>query len=188
MPSIHAPGGDYLQRETEKINFIKNYKFTIAFENSTSPGYTTEKLWQPMLSGSVPVYWGNPEVDRMFNTRSFVNVHELVAPPAGLWRGEFVPRFYDPEDITHRWTLGNRAVRKANGLIRARNMKRWRRADLQAAVDRIVELDRDPEAYARMLGEPWLPGNRAPDMSAYWNRWREIFTQGLAGRRPRRQR
>jgi len=183
IPSIHAPGGDYLQREKEKINFIKNYKFTIAFENSTSPGYTTEKLWQPMFSGSVPIYWGNPEVGRLFNTRSFVNVHELVPPPTGLWRGDFIPRFYDPDDITDRWTLGNRAVRKLNGLIRAWNMKRWRRADMQAVVDRIVELDRDPEAYARLLAEPWLPGNRAPDMSAYWSRWREIFARGRAARR-----
>jgi hypothetical protein len=53
-------------------------------------------------------------------------------------------------------------------------------------VDRIVELDRNPDACARLLSEPWLPGNQVPDMSGYWNRWREIFTQGLDGRRGHR--
>jgi len=119
----------------------------------------------------------------MFNMSSFINVHELVRPPAGLWRGELVPRFHNPNDIANRWTVANRAVRKVNGLVRSRNMERWRRADLQAVVDRIVELNRDPDAYVQVLGEPWLPGNRVPDMSGYRNRWREIFAQGLDGRR-----
>ncbi len=183
MPGFDREGDDYLQRENNKKEFVRRYKFTIAFENSTSLGYTTEKLWQPMLSSSIPIYWGNPQVGKMFNTCSFINVHELVSPPAGLCRGEFTPRFHDPKDIANRWTLANRAVRKVNGLIRARNMELWRRADLQAVVDRIVELDRNADAYARVLGEPWLPGNRVPDMSGYWNRWREIFAKGLDGRR-----
>jgi len=55
------------------INFQKAYKFTIAFENSTYPGYTTEKIYHPMLAESIPIYWGNPEVGRDFNTKSFVN-------------------------------------------------------------------------------------------------------------------
>jgi hypothetical protein len=59
-----------------KLEFIKDYKFVIAFENSSHPGYTTEKLFQPMLVNSIPVYWGNPIVGRDFNTRSFVNFHD----------------------------------------------------------------------------------------------------------------
>jgi alpha(1,3/1,4) fucosyltransferase len=57
------------------INFQKDYKFTIAFENSSYPGYTTEKIYHPMLASSIPVYWGNPEIGRDFNTKSFINYH-----------------------------------------------------------------------------------------------------------------
>lgn len=57
----------------DKMDFIKDYKFVISFENSASPGYTTEKLIEPMLANSIPVYWGNPEVDKDFNTESFIN-------------------------------------------------------------------------------------------------------------------
>lgn len=56
-----------------KVEFISNYKFTIAFEKSSYPGYTTEKIVEPMLGNSLPIYWGNPTVNLDFNTRSFLN-------------------------------------------------------------------------------------------------------------------
>jgi hypothetical protein len=59
-----------------KWDFIKNYKFTLAFENESYPGYTTEKIFEPMLFHSIPIYWGNPLVDRDFNPGSFINYHD----------------------------------------------------------------------------------------------------------------
>lgn len=59
---------------SDKTDFIKNYRFTIAFENTSSPGYTTEKLIEPLLVGSIPIYWGNPEVERDFNPGCMINV------------------------------------------------------------------------------------------------------------------
>lgn len=58
----------------DKNSFIRDYKFTIAFENSSVNGYTTEKIMEPMLVNSLPVYWGNPLVNLDFNEASFVNV------------------------------------------------------------------------------------------------------------------
>lgn len=59
-------------RVSDKQEFIKNYKFTIAFENSSSAGYTTEKLMEPMVVNSLPIYYGNPLVDQDFNAKSFI--------------------------------------------------------------------------------------------------------------------
>ena len=71
-------GGRYLNNiggpVKNKIDFIKDYKFTIAFENSSLSGYTTEKLVEPMTVNSIPIYWGNPDVDKDFNTGSFVYI------------------------------------------------------------------------------------------------------------------
>jgi len=61
----------------DKLAFIRNYKFTLAFENACYPGYTTEKLVQPWVEGSVPIYWGNPRVAEEFNQRSFINVNDF---------------------------------------------------------------------------------------------------------------
>jgi hypothetical protein len=58
---------------SDKRAFLAQYKFTIAFENESYPGYTTEKILDPMLMGSLPIYWGNPLVHLDFNPRSFIN-------------------------------------------------------------------------------------------------------------------
>jgi len=60
----------------DKLRFLKPYKFTIAFENHSYPGYVTEKLIDPMVSHSIPIYFGNPEIHREFNTKSFVSYHD----------------------------------------------------------------------------------------------------------------
>jgi len=56
----------------EKQPFLENYKFTIAFENRSCPGYVSEKLVDPMIARSVPVYWGSPTLDQDFNPQSIV--------------------------------------------------------------------------------------------------------------------
>jgi len=72
-------GGRYLNNiggsVSNKIGFIKDYKFTIAFENSSYAGYTSEKIVQPMTVNSIPIYWGNPDIGRDFNENSFINAH-----------------------------------------------------------------------------------------------------------------
>ncbi len=60
----------------DKIEFIKDYKFTFAIENSSSPGYTTEKIMEPMRVNSIPIYYGNTKVDCDFNPKSFIWVKE----------------------------------------------------------------------------------------------------------------
>lgn len=59
-----------------KSAFLAQYKFTIAFENSSIPGYTTEKLWQPFLAGSIPIYWGNPMITQEVNPEAFINCND----------------------------------------------------------------------------------------------------------------
>lgn len=47
-----------------KLQFLKQYNFNICPENSDSPGYVTEKLFQAIQAGCIPIYWGsgqNPE-------------------------------------------------------------------------------------------------------------------------------
>ena len=56
--------------------FLAPYKFSIAFENESYPGYVTEKILYPMLMNAIPIYWGNPIIEKDFNTKSFINCHE----------------------------------------------------------------------------------------------------------------
>lgn len=56
----------------DKLAFIRDYRFVISFENSSYPGYTTEKLVEPLLTGAIPIYWGNPAVAKEFNSDRFL--------------------------------------------------------------------------------------------------------------------
>ena len=50
----------------DKILYLKHFKFNICPENSNAEGYVTEKIFQAIRSGSIPVYWGSnndPEPD-----------------------------------------------------------------------------------------------------------------------------
>ncbi len=61
----------------DKLKFEENYKFTLCFENSSTIGYTTEKLLEGFAGGGIPIYWGNPNVEKEFNKRSFVNCNNF---------------------------------------------------------------------------------------------------------------
>jgi glycoprotein 3-alpha-L-fucosyltransferase len=53
-----------LTRDERKIENIKHYKFHLAFENSHAKGYITEKYWQSLHAGTVPVYLGALDIKR----------------------------------------------------------------------------------------------------------------------------
>ncbi len=69
--------GRYIDWRKEKLEIIKEYKFTIAFENEKSYNYVTEKIYQPFVAGSIPIYWGAPNVEKFFNSKCFINVNNF---------------------------------------------------------------------------------------------------------------
>ena len=73
-------------RVADKHAFLSQYKFTIAYENSSYPGYVTEKISDAFAADSLPVYWGNPVVSRDFNPASFINYHDLGSNDAVIER------------------------------------------------------------------------------------------------------
>lgn len=61
----------------EKIKFLSDYKFVLAIENNDNYngviGYTTEKIFEPMIANCIPIYWGNERIEEDFNPLSFIN-------------------------------------------------------------------------------------------------------------------
>ena len=65
-------------RDAKDAFFIKNtHKFSIVFENNSYPYYTTEKLMDAFLAGSIPIYWGDPKVNEDWNSNAFINVGKI---------------------------------------------------------------------------------------------------------------
>lgn len=71
IESIHCDGlfrhnNDDLKNiyADNKIEYLRNYKFNLCPENSNYDGYCTEKIFEAIKGGCIPIYWGtnnNPE-------------------------------------------------------------------------------------------------------------------------------
>jgi len=59
-----------------KLTILPQYKFNLCFENSSYPGYCTEKLFHALYMDTVPIYWGSPTVAMDFDPNSFLSWHE----------------------------------------------------------------------------------------------------------------
>ena len=70
---------------SDKLETLRQYRFSFAYENSRESGYVTEKLWDCFAAGVVPIYSGAPNIceyvpeDCMIHRERFQSDEELVA-------------------------------------------------------------------------------------------------------------
>ena len=98
-------GGKYNNNINEivknKIEFLSSYKFSISMENSEAAGYTSEKIYQSFISGTIPIYFGNYMIDEYFNPNSFI----LIKSEKDLYNKiEFIKKL-DNDDKLYKKTL-----------------------------------------------------------------------------------
>ena len=75
-------GGPIPDGPSGKVEFLRQYKFNIAFENRLLPGWTTENFFEPMVAPCLPIYWGNPCIAEEFNPKSFLNYFDFPSEEA----------------------------------------------------------------------------------------------------------
>jgi GR25 family glycosyltransferase involved in LPS biosynthesis len=63
--------------ELKKHEFLKDYKFCLAFENAEAAGYTTEKWLHAKVAGCIPIYWGDPKVERDFDMDGCIDARNI---------------------------------------------------------------------------------------------------------------
>jgi len=64
-----------------KTAIYRGYKFVIAFEDAHDTDYVTEKFFEPLIAGSVPVYLGAPNInDFAPGDHCFVDVRQFESP------------------------------------------------------------------------------------------------------------
>ncbi len=79
LTNRQLPGPDRGWRT--KLEVISRYKFCLAFENSRTVDYVTEKFFHPLMAGTVPVYRGAPNVaDFAPGEKSFIAADDFAGP------------------------------------------------------------------------------------------------------------
>lgn len=77
IPSEMKRAGD---KYRVKEAVIRYYKFTIAFENSNDPDYISEKLFQPLRYGSVPIFRGCNNLADFAPPHSTIDANDFRSP------------------------------------------------------------------------------------------------------------
>lgn len=60
-----------------KKELMRKCKFTNCAESVCYPGFTSEKIGDAYLCRTIPIYYGDPNVGKCFNTETFVNCIEF---------------------------------------------------------------------------------------------------------------
>jgi hypothetical protein len=58
----------------DKWDALAPYKYSIAIENNSVPGYFTEKLTECYLAQTYPIYYGAPDIDKYFSLDSMLKI------------------------------------------------------------------------------------------------------------------
>ncbi|KAI4463901.1 alpha- 13 -fucosyltransferase [Holotrichia oblita] len=78
LPENLKLNGTYDVYDEKLLKFVARYKFVIAIENSVCVDYITEKLWRPLIAGSIPIYLGSPSViDWLPNEKSAILIEDF---------------------------------------------------------------------------------------------------------------
>jgi hypothetical protein len=67
LPGIDLFGHGSPHPVDRKEEGLDEYRFSIAIENSRADNYFTEKLLDCFATGTIPIYWGCPNLARWFN-------------------------------------------------------------------------------------------------------------------------
>ena len=64
----------------QKEDALIDYRYSVTIENTKQKNYITEKLIDSLIVGTIPIYWGCPNLSKFFNMDgiiTFNNIDEL---------------------------------------------------------------------------------------------------------------
>lgn len=79
---------------TSKLQGLKDYQYSIVIENEQTEGWFTEKLIDCFLTGTIPIYWGCPAIDKHFMKEGMILVNskeEIVKAVKQIADGSITP-------------------------------------------------------------------------------------------------
>ena len=62
--------------ENGKIQALKDYRFSFAFENDNYESIFCEKITDCFATGTIPIFWGTPDIGNYFDTEGIITYDE----------------------------------------------------------------------------------------------------------------
>jgi hypothetical protein len=70
---FYGRGFDEIQSKEEGL---KDYMFSVAIENASYESYFTEKIQDCFATGTIPIYYGSPDIGKFFNPDGIISLTE----------------------------------------------------------------------------------------------------------------
>jgi len=61
-----------------KLDGLKDYRFSVAIENTKKDYYFTEKLIDCFMTGTIPIYYGCPSINDFFDNRGIIQIDSYL--------------------------------------------------------------------------------------------------------------
>ena len=130
----------------DKHKWLQNYKFNLCFENSSYPGYLTEKLFDAYNAGCVPIYWGDTSLRVGFADNAGGGGFDISDNECIDMRVPEIPLHLIEYKINPK------------AFINAHNFP-----NLNALLEEVKRIDNDDKAYEAMRNEPLFLDNFNPN-------------------------
>jgi len=94
-----------------KIDVLSKYRYAIEVQNCKRNFYFTERLIDCFLTGTIPIFWGCPDIDKFFNPKgilSFSSIEELRNILKNTSESDYLSRIDAIKDnftIAHKYIL-----------------------------------------------------------------------------------
>lgn len=147
-----------------KIAIIGSYRFCLGLENSILPDYVTEKMFDPLRAGSVPIYLGAPNAAEFAPGHSYIDA-TAHGGPKGL--ADYLNQLIESPDEYEAYFAWRSKPLSAALAARLRVLETHSYCRLMELVARKVE-ERGP----RPSGWPSLPFGVKSFVRARLRRWR----------------
>jgi|TARA_B110000495_G_C22964952_1_gene565858 hypothetical protein len=100
--------GNGYREIADKIEGLKDYRYTFCIESSTKDYYFSEKLIDCFVTGTLPIYWGCPSIGDFFNIDGMLCFEEIHELPELLKK--CTPEYYESklDDIKENFVLAQK--------------------------------------------------------------------------------
>jgi len=130
----------------DKIEGLKDYRYSLAIENCRQNFYFTEKIIDCFMTGTVPIYWGCPSIGLFFDKEGIITFEH----PRDLG---LILEHIGPEDYERRLPAVHRNFERAHRYFYP-DIYAWENIrDLFAGLDQVVP---DHLVASRFLAEPFF--------------------------------
>ena len=109
----------------KKDQFLKPFEYSIIIENARRPNWFTEKLIDCLITKTIPIYWGCPNIGEYFDIQgimSFTTYDEIerfigsITPNTYLQKQDITERNYQLAlEYTNIWTRVDKLIKEIIG-------------------------------------------------------------------------